>query len=278
MISMKRKAAGRGRLAATTAPLLMAIWGAHAQAQQAPADPDFEAALRSTQPSRRAADDDFEKGLARTVPQAAPASRSGTRGASGGRRPIAPAGALPAHWRGRTTINAQLWRQAEEEAEQGLLDPHAFVQFMFGKLPLPPGATPIRCRKSIARIWFTLGKDVPSAEYANLLAMHEKNGGKSVFGQPSFIMGHLPLAEKATASMRAELGRYFASIGYRRIPDSSRAGRDVYQPVNGDPDRSFQIGIYSDAYMEQQICNSYAPGVKLPTGPIMELRVPRPPN
>ncbi|WP_342250345.1 hypothetical protein [Sphingomonas sp. OTU376] len=275
MMSMTKKAGCRRRSAAVTALLLMTTWGVHARGQEVPADPDFEAALRSAKPSGGPAEDDFEKGVARSVPAASAASRIGTRGPSGDRMKIAPAGALPSHWRGRKGIDAAAWRQAEDEARHGLLDPHAFAEMVFGRLPVPPGATPVRCRNSLGRIWFTLGKDVPSAEYAQLLAQHERNGGTLVIGQRSFLMEHSRLAEKATAPMRAQVGRYYASINWQRLPD--RNFRDVYVP-SGNPARSLRVGIYPDAYVEQLICNSYAPGLKLPTGPIMELLLPAPPN
>ncbi|PSJ36848.1 hypothetical protein C7I55_24360 [Sphingomonas deserti] len=261
-------------LSLTCTALLLLAGVSPSAAQEAPSDADFEAALRNAPPRSEARQQDGgAQGLARSP--AAPASESlaaGGRGSSDRRDKVAPPGTLPAHWRGVKVLDDALWRKAQREAEQGLLDPHAFAQSVFGPLPLPPGATPIHCRNSIKRVWFTLGLDVPSAEYARALAEDERNGGKSVIGKPSFLLGHTQMAEKATIKIRADVGKHFAALGWQKVPD--RTSRDIYMPAGGDPDRSLRIGVWPDAYTQQALCNYH--GIKLPTGPVIEVWLPAP--
>jgi hypothetical protein len=242
--------------------------------QDPPASDDaFEAALRNAPapPARPAGD--FEDALARTRTADRPAPRTVSgRGASGGIK-IAPAGMIPAHWRGTRGIDAAGWRTAKNEARDGALDPFAFAEMIFGRFPLPSGASPARCTNRLGHLVYTLGVPV-SAEYDRALAEYQRNGDQ--IGKPSFLMDHGKMAEKATVKTMAEVERFYISKGFRKVPDASRLGRMVFIRADAPDERSsIRFIVATNGFMEKAMCRDYAK-LDIPTGPVIHVQIPSP--
>ena len=136
-------------------------------------------------------------------------------------RSIAPAGLLGAHWRGVRKVKLESLHLAAYEARNGNLDPFAFVEEVFGPVPLPQGFTPARCLDRSDDMIF-------------------KAGG--------------------ARSNAAALLSFYLGNGFKRIPDLPRVGRTLVVPAGATRGAyTVQLELRDDAGTEKIFCQQVDP-------------------
>ncbi|MGK6325339.1 hypothetical protein ACMGDM_19910 [Sphingomonas sp. DT-51] len=180
----------------------------------------------------------------------------------------APAGLLPAHWRGVRSIDRDALDRARREARAGQLDPFAFVEEVFGPVPLPSGFRPARCLDRAHDMIFTSGRSV-SAEYDRWMADYTSGGDQ--MGKPSFLLGHQRMARQAMAGFMAEMEAFYLEHGFRRTADNVRIGRKLFVPADAaSGSLAIQLELSHEGYMEGLLCHRVDP---IPSGPVIRLRI-----
>lgn len=220
-----------------------------------------------------AAVDEFESAIARQAPPAPGPRRGGSWwGREGDDAParrsdaIAPAGAIPAEWRGVRVLDRDGWSKADRAGREGRLDPYAFLPQVVGPIPLPPGAAPARCDNTTRVLHFTTGQPV-SAEYDRL----RQAAATDNMAAARFWKLHLAMASEATRARMDEYGRFYVGQGFEALRvETRRFDHRLFRRAArtpGEPNLRVEIVVDANSLIDK--CAEK--GVTIPTGPIINV-------